>query len=52
MEFVDDLADSNRDKRSSLASNAVLEPIQREKHVNCLKLIPRMIHAWMLMVGA
>ena len=31
MEFVDDLADSNRDKQSALASNAVFEVIQHEK---------------------
>ena len=31
MEFVDDLADPNRDKQSALISNAVLETIQHEK---------------------
>ena len=30
MEFVDDLADPNRDKQSALASNAVLQAIQHE----------------------
>ena len=52
MEFVDDLADPNRDKQSAQASNAVLQAIQHEKrltfssgNVNCLKLIPKMIHA-------
>ena len=52
MEFVDDLADSNRDKQSALASNAVLQAIQHEsgwlsllRNVSYLKLIPRMIHA-------
>ena len=39
MEFVDDLADPNRDKQSALASNTVLL-----RNVNYLKLIPRMIH--------
>ena len=39
MEFVDDLADPNRDKQSALASNAILL-----RNVNYLKLIPRMIH--------
>ena len=33
MEFVDDLADPNRDKQSALASNAVLEAIQHEKQL-------------------
>ena len=33
MEFVDDLADPNRDKQSALASNAVLEAIQHEKRL-------------------
>ena len=31
MEFVDDLVDPNRDKKSALASNAVLKAIQHEK---------------------
>ena len=31
MEFVDDLADPNRDKQSAPASNAVLQAIQHEK---------------------
>ena len=31
VEFVDDLADQNRDKHSALASNAVLEAIQHEE---------------------
>ena len=31
MEFVDDLADPNREKQSALASNAVLQAIQHEK---------------------
>ena len=33
MEFVDDLADPNSDKRSALASNAVLQAIQHEKQL-------------------
>ena len=33
MEFVDDLADPNRDKQSALASNAVLQAIQHEKRL-------------------
>ena len=33
MEFVDDLADPNRDKQSALAINAVLEAIQHEKQL-------------------
>ena len=33
MEFVDDLADTNRDKQSALASNAVLQAIQHEKRL-------------------
>ena len=33
MEFVDDLADLNRDKQSAQASNAVLEAIQHEKQL-------------------
>ena len=33
MEFVDDLADLNRDKHSALASNAVLKAIQHEKRL-------------------
>ena len=52
MEFVDDLADPNRDKQSALASNAVLQAIQHEKRLafsaekcELLKLIPRMINA-------
>ena len=52
MKFVDDLADPDRDNQSGPASNAVLDVIQHEKrlifsaeNVNCLKLIPRMIHA-------
>ena len=31
MEFVDELADPNRDKQSALASNVVLRAIQHEK---------------------
>ena len=31
MEFVDDLADPNRDKQSAVASNAVLQAIQHQK---------------------
>ena len=31
MEFVEDLADPNRDKQSALASNAVLQAVQHEK---------------------
>ena len=52
MEFVDDLADPNRDNQSALASNAVLQAIHHEKRLTfsaekceLLKLIPRMIHA-------
>ena len=33
MEFVDGLADPNRDKQSALASNAVLQAIQLEKQL-------------------
>ena len=33
MEFVDDLADPNRDKQSAPASNAVLQAIQHEKRL-------------------
>ena len=33
MEFVDDLADPNRDKQSTRASNAVLQAIQHEKRL-------------------
>ena len=33
MEFVDDLADSNRDKQSAQASNAVLQAIQHKKQL-------------------
>ena len=33
MEFLDDLADPNRDKQSALASNAVLQAIQHEKRL-------------------
>ena len=33
MEFVDDLADPNRDKQSALASNTVLQAIQHEKRL-------------------
>ena len=33
MEFVDELADPNRDKQSALASNAVLQAIQHEKQL-------------------
>ena len=33
MEFVDDLADPNRDKQSALTSNAVLKAIQHEKRL-------------------
>ena len=33
MDFVDDLADPNRDKQSALASNAVLQAIQHEKQL-------------------
>ena len=33
MEFVDDLADPNRDKQSAIASNAVLETSQHEKRL-------------------
>ena len=33
MEFVDDLADSNKDKQSAPASNAVLREIQHEKRL-------------------
>ena len=33
MEFVDELADPNRDKQSALASNAVLQAIQHEKRL-------------------
>ena len=33
MEFVDDLADPNRDKQSALASNAVLQAIQHERRL-------------------
>ena len=33
MEFVDDLADPNRDKQSAQASNAVLQAIQHEKRL-------------------
>ena len=33
MEFVDDLADPNRDKQSALASNAVLKAFQHEKRL-------------------
>ena len=33
MEFVDDLADPNRDKQSALTSNAVLQAIQHEKRL-------------------
>ena len=33
MEFVDDLADQNRDEQSALASNAVLQAIQHEKRL-------------------
>ena len=52
VEFVDDLADQNRDKHSALASNDLLEAIQREKRLTfssekceLLKIILRMIHA-------
>ena len=33
MEFVDDLADPNRDKQSALAGNAVLQAIQHKKRL-------------------
>ena len=33
VEFVDDLADPDRDKQSTLASNAVLQAIQHEKRL-------------------
>ena len=33
VEFVDDLADPNRDKQSALGSNAVLEAIQHDKRL-------------------
>ena len=33
MEFVDDLANPNRDKQSAQASNAALEAIQYEKQL-------------------
>ena len=33
MEFVDELADPNRDKQSALASNVVLQAIQHEKQL-------------------
>ena len=34
MEFVDDLADPDRDKQSAPASNAVLQAIQHEKRLS------------------
>ena len=59
MEFVDDLADPDRDKQSTLASNAVLEAIQHEKRLTfatekceLLKINSKEHTCLTLMVGA